>query len=350
MSVRSPAAAWTVAAPGCMMAATGHRRRTTSGAQQGPTKDRTVSRTKRRRRLPAGLLLAMLVGMVVIPTVLSATVGIVALALWREAFDIVFGVLILTFGATAIAGGTVAVSFVRRNARLAELQADFVANVSHELRTPVAGIKLVAETLEAGRGANPARLAVLTEMLGDEVRRLEDLVERVLAWRRIDSEATPMAHEQVVVDDLVREAVGGIVRLPEARNATIDVAMADGLPSVVGDHEGLLHAVRNLVHNAVKYGAERGKIAVAVTCEGRYVVIRVSDNGPGIALGEQRQIFERFYRGKGGRARVRGTGLGLDIVKSVVEAHDGQVGVESEPGHGATFTIRLPAAREGGDG
>lgn len=309
-----------------------------------------MKRAKRRRRLlPAGLLLAMLVGMVVIPTVLSATVGIVALALWREAFDIVFGVLILTFGATAIAGGTVAVSFVRRNVRLAELQADFVANVSHELRTPVAGIRLVAETLEAGRGDDPARLAVLTEMLGDEVRRLEDLVERVLAWRRIDSEATTMAHEIIFVDALVREAVAGIARLPEAREATIDLAIAGDLPSLLGDHQGLLHAVRNLVHNAVKYGAERGSITVAATREGREIVIRVSDNGPGITAAEQRHIFERFYRGKGGRARVRGTGLGLDIVKSVVEAHDGQVAVESEPGHGATFTIRLPAASGGSD-
>lgn len=307
-----------------------------------------MKRAKRRRRLlPAGLLLAMLVGMVVIPTVLSATVGIVALALWREAFDIVFGVLILTFGATAIAGGTVAVSFVRRNVRLAELQADFVANVSHELRTPVAGIRLVAETLEAGRGDDPARLAVLTEMLGDEVRRLEDLVERVLAWRRIDSEATPLSQELVEIDVLVHEAVAGIARLPEARGATIDVAIAADLPPVLGDHEGLLHAVRNLVHNAVKYGAERGAITVAGTLEGREIVLRVSDNGPGISPTELRHIFERFYRGKSRRARVRGTGLGLDIVKSVVEAHDGQVAVESEPGHGATFTMRLPAAPEG---
>jgi len=324
-------------------------RRAGPGAVGRPTKDTPMHR-RRRRLLPEGLLLAMLVGMVVIPTILSATVGIVALAVWREAFDIVFGVLILTFGATAIAGGTVAVSFVRRNARLAELQADFVANVSHELRTPVAGIRLVAETLEAGRGDDPGRLATLTEMLGDEVRRLEDLVERVLAWRRIDSGVAPHAHEPVSVAELVQEAVSGISRLPEARDATIETDAPEGLPPVFGDQEMLLHAVRNLVHNAVKYGAERGPIRITVATEGAELVIRVADAGPGIAVQEQRHIFERFYRGRGGRGTVRGTGLGLDIVKSVAEEHGGQVAVESTLGRGATFTLRLPCATDHGHG
>ena len=305
-------------------------------------------RTRRRRLLPAGLLLAMLFGMVVVPALLSLTVGIVALALWREAFDIVFGVLILSFGAMAIAGGTAAVGFVRRNAQLAELQADFVANVSHELRTPLAGIRLVTETLEAGRGDDPARLAVLTEMLGDEVRRLEDLVERVLAWRHIDSGQVAPA-EPIAVGPLVSEAIAGISRLPEAREATFEVAPADDLPPILGDRAMLLHALRNLVHNAVKFGAERGPIEISVRHEGPHVVMTVRDYGPGIAPAEQKRIFERFYRGKADRVRVRGTGLGLDIVKSVVEDHRGAVEVDSALGRGAAFTIRLPAAPRGSD-
>ncbi|TNF34195.1 MAG: HAMP domain-containing histidine kinase [Deltaproteobacteria bacterium] len=333
-----------------MMGVGGPRRRADHGATRRRPEDAALNRRKRRRFLPAGLLLAMLVGMVVIPTVLSATVGIVALALWREAFDIVFGVLILTFGATAIIGGTVAVGYVRRNARLAELQADFVANVSHELRTPVAGIRLVAETLEAGRGDDPERLAVLTEMLGDEVRRLEDLVERVLAWRRIDSEAPPSPHEPMRIEPLVREAVEGISRLPEARGATFEVEIAAALPPLLGDYEMLLHAVRNLVHNAVKFGGERGPVRIAVALEDDQLVLRVADDGPGIAPQELRHIFERFYRGRGGRGQVRGTGLGLDIVKNVVEEHGGRVGVQSALGRGATFTMSLPVSPGPGHG
>lgn len=333
------------------MGTSGPSRRTDPGAPPRPAKDRPLPRRPPRRKLfPAGLLLAMLFGMVVVPAVLSLTVGIVALALWREAFDITFGVLILTFAAAAIAGGTAAVGFVRRNARLTELQADFVANVSHELRTPLAGIRLVAETLEAGRGADPERLAVLTEMLGDEVRHLEELIERVLEWRRIDNGGPAARAESVAVGELARQAVAGISRLPEARDATIEVTVPEGLPPVSGDREMLLHALRNLVHNAVKFGGTHGAIEVIATREGAEVVVIVRDHGPGIARGEQKQIFERFYRASGaGRGQVPGTGLGLNIVKSVVEEHGGRVTVESAPGSGAAFAIALPAAAGGGD-
>ena len=141
-------------------------------------------RPRRRSILPTGALLTLLLGMVIAPALLSLSVGIVALALWRQAFDIVFGVLVLCFAATAIAGGLTAIAFLRRSARLAELQTDFVANVSHELRTPLAGIRLLGETLEMGRAEEPEKRKEVIELLLADVARLEHQVERLLRWRR----------------------------------------------------------------------------------------------------------------------------------------------------------------------
>ncbi|MFO0750808.1 MAG: HAMP domain-containing sensor histidine kinase [Myxococcota bacterium] len=203
------------------------------------------------------MLLALLFGTVLVPSLLTLSVGIVALALWRESYGLVIGVLTLSFAASAIAGGATAVIFVRRTSRLAEMQADFVANAGHQLRTPLAGLRLVAETLEAGRGDDPARLAALTEMLGDEVRRLDALVSRVLAWRRLDQGA-PLVHEPFDLGEAVREAVGTIARLPEGREATIDLRLQP-LPPIAGDRQMLVEAIANLVHNGVKFAGDEAR-------------------------------------------------------------------------------------------
>jgi len=309
-----------------------------------------VSPPQRRRILPSGLLLALLLGAVVVPSVLTLSVGIVALAVWQDAPGLVIGVLTLTFAASAIVGGVAAVIFLRRSARLAEMQADFVANVSHELRTPLAGLRLVAETFEAGRGDDPTRRAALVEMLGDEVRRLDALVARVLTWRRLD-EGLPLAvRERVDLGQVVSEAVQEIRRLPDARSVILTAVVPDDPPSVIGDREMLMHAVANLVHNGVKFAGEHGPIEVTVRRQGASAVIAVRDHGPGLSQEARVHAFDRFYRAPEHRAHRAGTGLGLAIVKGIAEAHGGRVGLASAPGEGSTFSVWLPAMEGGVDG
>ena len=297
---------------------------------------------RRRKLLPKGLLLALLIGMVVVPAALSLTAGIVALALWREASDIVIGVLVLCFAAMAIGGGVAAVVFVVRSAHLAEMQADFVANVGHQFRTPLAGIRLIAETLEAGHGDDGARLGELTEMLGSEARRLEDLVERVLAWRTMDA-GSMVCSEPIDLPEIFRDVMCQLRSLPEGKNARIETAIGSELHPITGDRVLLTHALLNLVHNAVKYGAVGGPIEVTAEDADGGVMIAVCDHGPGIEPDHMPRIFERFFQSqRPDAATTRGTGLGLDIVKGVVESHGGRVTVASEPGHGAIFSVWLP--------
>ncbi len=291
--------------------------------------------------LPTGGLLALLVGSVIVPAVLSISVGIVALALHRQALDIVIGVLVLSFAAMGVIGGSVAIGFLRRSARLSEMQADFVANVSHELRTPLAGMRLLVETLAKGRADSPAAREAVLEHLASEEQRLEALVDRILTWRRAASGAGgPRTLESVTT--LVERAVPPAV----ADGARIRVELpedARSQPLVLVDRDAFIGALQNLLDNALKFSGPEAPVTVSARLAGNLWLIAVSDHGPGIAPRERKRILEPFYRAVAHRHH-RGTGLGLAIVRRVMEDHGGEVLVESTPDEGSTFTLALPIA------
>ena len=304
----------------------------------------------RGRLLATGALLTLLLGTVIVPALLSLTVGIIALALWREAFDIVFGVLVLCFAAMSVVGGVVAIAFLRRSARLAEMQSDFVANVSHDLRTPLAGIRLMAETLALGRAEEPGKRAEVLELLAAEVERLEELVGRILRWRRMEAGRAAYELAPQAVAGLLEEATAGFGPGPNGDGPDVQVRVDEDVPEVRADREALVDALRNLVHNAVKFGADRGPVEVLARRDGPDVVVEVRDQGPGIPRKDHKHVFERFYRVPVHPRARQGTGLGLAIVRSVVDSHKGRVWVESEPGIGTAFLVRLPAVPEAAPG
>jgi len=296
--------------------------------------------------LRTGALLWLLLAAVIVPALLSLAVGIIALVLWRAPFDIVFGVLVLCFAAMVLTGGVLSLLYLRRTARLAEMQTDFIANVSHELRTPLAGIRLLVETLTLGRAAAPGQREQVLERLAAEVHRLEDLVARILSWRRIESGAAVVQRERLQLAPLVDEAVAAIAAQATAGPPPrLAVELAPDLPAIEGDREALLTALRNLLHNAVKFGGDRGPVEVSARGAAGEVVVAVRDQGPGIPPSERKRIFERFYRVPAHDRQRQGTGLGLAIVRRVAQEHGGQLQVESEAGTGSTFTLRLPVAR-----
>jgi len=292
--------------------------------------------------LPVGGIFWLLLGAVVCPAVFSVAVGIVALALSRQAFDIVFGVLVLCFAVLGIVGGAVAMGLLRRSERLAQMQNDFVANVSHELRTPLAGIRLLAETIALGRAEDPSRRKEVADLLLQQSERLHETIGRILTWRRLEAGAAifQLASEQP--DGLINEAIEPFATGLTGTGIEIHTHVDADLPAVRVDRDAMIDVLRNLVDNAVKFGGDKGPVEVVATTRGDTVVIEVRDQGPGIPGRERKRIFERFYRVPVHMRGKQGAGLGWAIVKAIAEAHQGWVEVESEAGIGTAFLLHLP--------
>jgi two-component system, OmpR family, sensor histidine kinase SenX3 len=230
-----------------------------------------------------------------------------------------------------------------KDRRVEETRRDFLVNVSHELKTPVGGLALLAEAvLEAND--DPEAVARFARRMQVESTRLTHLVQDIVDLSRLQIADTLHEPQRVDVGVVATEAVEQSTLLAESRGVEIVTSLALGV-EVFGDAELLTTAIRNLVANAVNYSAPGTRVAVSVRSQERLVEIAVADQGRGIPESEQTRIFERFYRVDTARSReTGGTGLGLAIVKHICANHGGEVTVWSEPGHGSTFTMRLPAA------
>jgi len=227
--------------------------------------------------------------------------------------------------------------------RLEALRRDFVANVSHELKTPVASIKGFVETLLDGAAEEPADRSRFLEIIGRQADRLAAIIEDLLALSRIEQSETAgtLPVEPQPLAGILATAAEDC--RPRAMERSIDLEVdcpADLAATVNGPL--LEQAVINLVDNAIKYSEPGRTVWVSASRDGD-ATIRVRDEGCGIAAEHLPRLFERFYRVDKARSRkLGGTGLGLAIVKHIVQAHGGTVAVESEPGVGTTFTLRLP--------
>jgi two-component system phosphate regulon sensor histidine kinase PhoR len=227
--------------------------------------------------------------------------------------------------------------------RVEQVRRDFVANVSHELRTPLASIKSVIETLQSGALEDREAAQDFLSRADAEVDRLVQLVEELLELSRIESGEVPLARQPVEMAAVLPKAVERLRPQAEKQGLNLTLEVAPNLPSIIGDAERLERVAVNLIHNALKFTPAGGSVHVSAGLADGGVTVRVSDTGVGMAPEDLPRIFERFY--KADRARGSGgTGLGLAVVKHTVEAHGGTVSVQSELGHGSTFSFSIPAA------
>ncbi|MGV8040777.1 MAG: sensor histidine kinase [Thermoanaerobaculaceae bacterium] len=233
-----------------------------------------------------------------------------------------------------------------RQVRLSAMKSDFVSNVSHELRTPLASIRVFGELMRLGRVASPEKVREYGEHIENESRRLSQLVENILDFGRIESGRKAYTFAEADLGEVVRGAVASFgVRMQQAGfNLALELPEGPG-PRARVDAGAVDHAICNLLDNAVKYSGESREVVVRLRLEGGDAVVEVVDRGIGIPRAEQARIFDRFYRVSTGAVHeVRGVGLGLAIVRHIVAAHGGTVSVDSEPGRGSTFAVRLPLA------
>jgi signal transduction histidine kinase len=236
-------------------------------------------------------------------------------------------------------------SNVKRELTLSRLKSDFVANVSHELKTPLALIRLFAETLELGRVPGEGKAQQYYRVINKESQRLTQLINNILDFSRIEAGRKEYRLATADVGRIVSEVVDAYRFQIEQQGFALEVEVDDDLPRVTADKEALAQALLNLVNNALKYTRDEKYLKLAVSRRGAgAIAISVTDRGIGVAKGEQDKIFEKFYRAEDSLVHeTKGSGLGLSLVKHIMEAHGGSVEVESAPGKGSTFTLVLPA-------
>ncbi len=245
-------------------------------------------------------------------------------------------------GLLAASIGLVIVS-AQRQQRLARQQMEFVAAVSHELRTPLAVIRSAGENLADGVVSDPAQIKRYGSLVETEGRRLSAMVERVLDFAGISAGNGLQSRSDVDVSSVIADAVRGVDADARDRGVTIAVHDASQPPHVMGDGDALRSAVQNVVGNAVKYSPRGATVDVATEVHDSTVSIRVADRGLGIDADDLPHIFKPFYRGRRAiGAEIRGTGVGLSVVRHVIDAHHGSIHVDSRPGDGTTVTVDLP--------
>jgi two-component system, OmpR family, phosphate regulon sensor histidine kinase PhoR len=225
--------------------------------------------------------------------------------------------------------------------RLEMVRRDFVSNVSHELRTPLASLKALTETLMEGALEDPPAARRFLVRMEHEIDNLSQMVRELLELSRIESGRVPLDRRAISPYELITASIERMQVQAERAGIKVSVDIPEDIPNVLADPERMEQVLVNLVHNAIKFTAPGGEIkAGAMTRPGK-VVFFVRDSGVGIPPESLQRIFERFY--KADRARSGGgTGLGLSISRHLVEAHDGRIWAESEPGEGSTFYFSMP--------
>jgi signal transduction histidine kinase len=262
----------------------------------------------------------------------------------RQSDEVRRGVGIVLLAVLMIGVGTLlSAGLVRRELDTARVKNEFAANVSHELRSPITQIRLKAEALQLGLAESPEARARHYDVIVREAERLSRMVDNMLDFAAIERGVKRYNLRAGDLSVTVQNVVETARLAMETRSMTIEEAYPDDLPPVWHDADAIAQVIVNLLSNAAKYGREAGWIGVRISSRDDEVRVEVSDRGIGIGAAELESIFEHYYRSSDPAARAqKGTGIGLTIVKYIMEAHGGSVTVRSALGVGTTFVLHFP--------
>lgn len=236
---------------------------------------------------------------------------------------------------------------IRRELQLSQAKSDFVSNVSHEIRTPLSLIGMFAETLETGRVTTEEKKKEYYGIISKETVRLSRIVNRILNFSQLEANKKQFTFVPMQLNDLCKEILETYFYHLKDKGFTFDFEPAENLGLIQGDRESITEAIINLLDNAIKYSRDKKYIRVKTGRDYNFRYIDITDEGIGIARKHQQEIFEQFYRAPSGDVHTtKGSGLGLTLVKKIMNAHHGHVTVESSPGKGSTFRLKFPIQKD----
>lgn len=251
--------------------------------------------------------------------------------------------LIIVLALVLLAGAWFVYRTIRREMDLVRMKSDFVSNVSHELRTPLALIRMFGETLEMGRIKDDDKRQEYYSTIVKESERLSRLVNNILDFAKMEAGKKHYSFRPVDLNAVVSSVMNTYSYHLHSNGFEPHINLQPDLPAITADTEAVTEAVINLVDNAMKYSNEKKYVRVCTATRDQSVVVEIEDHGIGISKGDQQKIFETFYRVSTGLVHnTKGSGLGLTLVKHIMQAHHGSVEVESAPGKGSVFRLLFP--------
>ncbi|HWA34849.1 MAG TPA: HAMP domain-containing sensor histidine kinase, partial [Cyclobacteriaceae bacterium] len=231
---------------------------------------------------------------------------------------------------------------VKREVQLAQNKSDFVSNVSHEIRTPLALISMFAETLEMDRAPSEAKKKEYYSIISKETHRLSGIVNKILNFSQTEANKKKLTFEKFEPEREIRQVLNNYDFHLKNNGFEYEIKCAPDL-KIAADKEAFTEALINLVDNAIKYSDKKKHIEISTRRENDFGLVSVKDSGVGISTNDQKHIFDKFYRvSSGNLAKSRGTGLGLSLVKQLMDLQHGRITVDSRPGAGSTFTLFFP--------
>jgi len=246
--------------------------------------------------------------------------------------------------AVMVAAGTLAARVVGTQIRVNRLKNDFIATVSHELKTPLASMRVLVDTLLEGNYRNQQQVTEYLELVSKENERLTGLIDNFLTFSRMERNKQAFSMSTTSPAALARDAAEAVKTKFSKGRCDFEVNIDEDLPSIRADRDAMVTVLVNLLDNAYKYSYDDKRIELKVYADDGSVCFSVLDNGAGMSRRSVRKIFRRFYQADRSLSRrAEGCGLGLSITKFIVDAHKGSISVDSKPGEGSVFTVRLPA-------
>ena len=263
--------------------------------------------------------------------------------IFKEIFWFILGTILFTV--IIITAFFLTIRALLRQKKLSEIKTDFINNMTHEFKTPIATISLAVDALKNEKVMHdPAKTAYFTGIIKEENRRMNKQVESILQAALLDKQELQLNMKKMPAHEMIAKAVNNISLPVAEKNGKLEVFLKANNDLIMADEVHFINLINNLLDNAVKYSKEEG-LHIQLTTEdaGKYIRIRIEDNGIGMTKETLQRIFEKFYRAHTGNLHnVKGFGLGLSYVKTMVEYHNGNIKAESTLGKGSTFTILLP--------